>query len=122
MTRLFRRVAACFAIAALAFAQLAVSAYACPASAAGQTVGASASTTSDDCEGIANRNLCEQHCEYGASSVQSSTVVVLAPQIAPLPWRVAPFVALSFGTAARERLQPTRIEPPLLSRFGVLRI
>jgi hypothetical protein len=122
MTRLIRRIAACFAIAALAFAQVAVSAYACPAGVAEPTVSAGATMTADDCEGSANRNLCEQHCDYGASSVQSSPVVVLAPQVAPLPWRVEPFVALSFSTPVGEWLQPTRIEPPPLVRFGVLRI
>jgi hypothetical protein len=121
MTRLVRRIAACFAIAALAFAQLAISAYACPMNMAGSANHASDSRA-DDCEMSGGSNLCERHCDYGASSVQSSPVPAIAPQLVALPWRVAAFVPLSFSTPAREWLPPTRIEPPPLVRFGVLRI
>jgi hypothetical protein len=121
MTRLVRRITACFAIAALAFAQLAASAYACPMSMAENAAYASDSRA-DDCEMSGTPNLCERHCDYGASSVQSSPAPEMAPQLVALPWRIAAFVPLTFSTPEREWLAPTRIEPPPLVRFGVLRI
>src|ERR1700680_2681893 len=120
MTRLVRRISACFAIAALAFAQLAISAYACPMNAEG-AIHAS-NSPADDCEMSGAPNLCERHCDYGASSVQSSPAPAMAPQFVALPWRSAAVVPLSFSPPAREWLPPTRIEPPPLVRFGVLRI
>lgn len=119
MTRFARRITACLAIATLAFSQLAVSAHACP-----MEMAASEQAASDagDCDMAANPNLCERHCDYGASSVQSSPPAAMAADLVALPWRVAPFVALPFHPAAREWLLPTRIEPPPLLRFGVLRI
>ena len=120
MTRLARRITACFAIAALAFAQLAISAYACPMNAESATYASDSRV--DDCEMSGTPNLCERHCDYGASSVQSSPAPAMAPPFVALPWRIAAFVPLSFNTPARERLAPTRIEPPPLVRFGVLRI
>ena len=121
MTRLVRRITALLAIAALAFTQLAVSAYACPKD---MPAGAhhAAVVSADDCDMPATANLCERHCDYSASSVQSSPAPVLAPELVALPWRLEPFVALPFSTTARERLLPPRIEPPPLVRFGVLRI
>jgi hypothetical protein len=121
MKRLVRRITACFAIAALAFAQLAVSAYACPMPMTEAQTLASESSA-DACEMSGNSNLCERHCDYGASSVQSSPAAAIAPELVPVPWRAAPFVALSFSVPVREWLPPARIEPPPLVRFGVLRI
>ena len=124
MKRLVRRITACFAIAALAFAQMAVSAYACPMPMTEAQTLASESSA-DPCEMSGNSNLCERHCDYGASSVQASPVPNSARwrRIAwPVPWRAAPFVALSFSVPVREWLPPARIEPPPLVRFGVLRI
>ena len=121
MTRLIRRVAACFAIVTLAFAQLVVSAYACPiAMAQGETFASESSA--DPCEMGGSPNLCERHCDYGASSVQSSPAPAIAPELVPVPWRVAPFVPLSFSEPSGEWLPPARSEPPPLVRFGVLRI
>jgi hypothetical protein len=121
MSRILRRACAFLAIATLVFSQLAVSAYACPMSMP-ESANYASDSGGDDCEMSGNSNLCDRHCDYGASSVQSSPIVFLAPQLAPLPWRVPPMVALSFSTPVGEWLQPTRIEPPPLVRFGVLRI
>jgi hypothetical protein len=121
MTRLARRITACFAIAALAFAQLAVSAYACPMDMP-DAMHQAGVTSANGCDRPATPNLCERHCDYGASSVQSSPAPAIAPQLVPSPWRVAAFVPLSFSTPVREWIKSIRIEPPPLVRFGVLRI
>lgn len=121
MSRNLRRACACLAIATLVFSQLAVSAYVCPMNMADSANYASDSR-GDDGGMPGSSSLCERHCDYGASSVQSSPILFLAPQVAPLPWRVPPLVALSFSTPVGEWLQPTRIEPAPLVRFGVLRI
>jgi hypothetical protein len=121
MSRLVRSIVAGAAIAALAFSQLAISAYACPMDMA-RSAPSAGDSHADDCEMPGNPNLCERHCDYGASSVQSSPSPAIAPQLVPLPWRVAAFVPLSFSVPAREWIHPIRIEPPPLVRFGVLRI
>lgn len=121
MTRLVRRIAACFAIATLAFAQVAVSAYACPKDMPDGVHQASVASA-NDCDMPATPNLCERHCDYSASSVQWSPAPAITAELVAMPWRVEPFVALPFTPTARERLLPIRIEPPPLVRFGVLRI
>ena len=121
MTRLARRIAACFTIAALAFAQMAVSAYACPKDMT-EGVQHAGVEAANDCGMPAAPSLCERHCDYNASAVQSSPAPLIAADLVALPWRVEPFVALPFSTSVRERLLPARIEPPPLVRFGVLRI
>jgi hypothetical protein len=121
MSRIFRRICAYLAIAALTFAQLAISAYACPMNIA-ESASYASDSSGDDCEMSGSSNLCERHCDYGASSVQASPVPAIAPQVVLSPLRIPAFVALSFHTSAREFLPPSRIEPPPLVRFGVLRI
>jgi hypothetical protein len=119
MTRLIRRIASAIAIFALAFAQLAVSAYACPMdmpAGAHQT----AETGESGCDMPGTPNLCERHCDYGASSVQASPAPAIAPAPVAAPWS-EPFISQPF-TRAHAWLQPARIEPPPLVRFGVLRI
>ena len=121
MTRLVRRIAACLAIAALAFAQLAISAYACPSGmeARAQAVG---DLVSGDCEELANPNLCEQHCDYGSSSVHTPSAPSPAADLAPLPWRIEPFMATSAPSPARSWPLGRRADIPPLILFGVLRI
>src|SRR5262249_36386521 len=110
MTRITRRIAALIAIATLAFAQLAVSAYACSSYQAG-TIAHAADSALDQCGKTAN--LCERHCSYGDSSLQSVPAAAIVPDLAPLPWRVemAPTPAVDL-VVARERPAPTRLEPP----------
>ena len=119
MNRFARRLAAVIAIAALAFAQLAVSAFACPAIAPAPDM-----AVMSDCEKpLATPNLCERHCDYGASSVQAASFVAIAPQPALLPWRAPTIAMADLAPAARAWLIPTRIEaPPPLLLFGALRI
>jgi hypothetical protein len=121
MTCLVRRIAAWLAVAALAFSQLAVAAYACPASMpeSGPDI---VQDMADECGKLPSPNLCERHCDYGASSVQTASPPAIVPEPALLPWRVEPFVALSASASSRERLLPARADPPPLVLFGVLRI
>jgi hypothetical protein len=121
MTRLVRRLAACLAIATLAFAQLAVSAYACPTRHHDEAAAAHDAAT-DHCTKVATTNLCERHCEYGNSSLQSTPPAAIAPDLAPLPWRVELVAAPALERVACKSLSPQRTEPPPLVRFGVLRI
>jgi|CXWL01.1.fsa_nt_gi hypothetical protein len=104
MTRTFRRLAALLAAGTLVFAQLAVSAVACPmessARAAPAVHGAVPDATAEACPEAMNPNLCEQHCDYGASSVGSSATAVHAPDLAPLPWST-PLVASNIPASQR---------------------
>jgi len=121
MTRLARRLAACLAIATLAFAQLVVSAYACP-SRHHDEAAVSHDAASEHCAKVATTNLCERHCDYGNSSLQSSAPAAAAPDLAPLPWRIELVAAPAVERRACKALAPDRTEPPPLVRFGALRI
>ena len=121
MTRLVRRIAACLAAATLAFAQLAVSAYACPSQDRASAAPLQ-QTAEEHCDTVATRNLCERHCDYGDSSLQSPPPATVAPDLAPLPWRVELIASPVVQRRACKALAPDRAEPPPLTRFGVLRI
>ncbi len=121
MTRLIRRIAATVAIAALAFAQLAVSAHACPSQDSASAAVTKHQTAEEHCAKTATRNLCERHCDYG-DSLQSAPPAVTAPDLAPLPWRVELIAAPAVERQACRTFAPLRSEPPPLVRFGVLRI
>jgi hypothetical protein len=126
MTRFTRRLAAAIAAAALAFAQLAVSAYACPqqdrmAQPAAKAAPAPAAT--DHCAKTGKGNLCERHCAYGSSSVQSTPPAAANPDLTPLPWRIELISApAAERLACKSFIVLPRGEPPPLARFGVLRI
>lgn len=125
MSRTLRRFAALAAIAALAFSQLAVSAFACPHESVPAAAQAVPPHEGDGCDSMANPNLCERHCDYGASSVAS--VVQAAPvapalPVAELPWRFEPPVVVSVSRVAVERLALAAHPPPPLVFLGVLRI
>ncbi len=121
MTRLVRTIAATLATVALAFAQLAVSAYACP-SRHHDEAAQSHDAASDHCAKVATTNLCERHCDYGDSSLQSVPPATIVPDLAPHPWKIEPVASPVVPMAARQWLMPTRLEPPPLQRFCVLRI
>ena len=116
-----RRITAAIAIVALLFAQLAVSAFACPLDAPAPAV--MAAMDGDDCGGATTPNLCDRHCDYGAANVNHAAPD-LAPDVLalPLPWRAEPALA----PAAFIRVvvaSPVRSHsPPPLELFGVLRI
>lgn len=121
MTRLVRRITAIAAIAALAFAQLAVSAYAC----ALETPPHATVTEHDSagCDEIANANLCEQHCDYGSSSVGlAAALSIPALPATPLPWRLETVAPASFAAGTLDRQFLALHPPPSPILFGVLRI
>ena len=75
MTRLVRRIAACFAIAVLAFAQLAVSAYACPMQFLAQDASVEMSGGCEESSNVPDadsRALCHKHCENGQQNVNDT--------------------------------------------------
>lgn len=119
MPRNFRVVAAVVAVFALLFSQLALSAFACPRLADAGPVEMAA----DHCDPAVNVNLCDSHCNYGASNVGYGSPDT-APDIfaLPLPWRAeaaatpAPSARVPRDLAARSHA------PPPLALFGALRI
>ena len=121
MNRSIRRFAALFAIGALAFSQLAVSAFACPKLA--EAAVAVTAAGEEHCDRPDTPNLCDQHCEYGAANVNHA-----APDAAPdvlalvLPWRAEPRTsALIAASPLASHLPPAHPPPPRLL-FGILRI
>jgi hypothetical protein len=132
-----KRLLALSSILALLFAQLAVAAYACPATGGAANVLAAASddamhsampgcemNTSTGEKRDSNPNLCLQHCQAGEQSVQTlphlpvpafaaiSALTVLEPVL------VQTIDALQSRTAWSVQVPL----PPPLVRFGVLRI
>jgi len=116
MSRRTRFVAAVLAIAALLFAPLAVSAYACPMgdmAMQGDSHGTGAPL---------DASLCQRHCEGGNASVDT---VKPAPtfQVAILPaLRVAAAAPPEAGRCAWHKRSFLADPSPPLSRFTVLRI
>lgn len=126
MNRTLRRLAALIALGALVFAQLALSAYACPLAAgdSGAAPGGVAAVNCPDMQpaGDAQGNLCEQHCLYGSASFDKSPPpVALFDASAPV-LRVAPWHAVMQDIpSAPRRIAPAATAPPAIL-FGVLRI
>jgi hypothetical protein len=123
MSRIVRRFAALGAIAALVFAQLAVSAFACPLERAPEaTAQAPMQDSGEGCQEMANRNLCERHCDYGSSLVAYSPPPSPALPATELPWRIEPVAIPVMSSVFRERRNHPSHSPPPLILLGVLRI
>ena len=120
MARRTRSATAFLAILALLFAQLAVSAFACPLDLQPPPT---MSMDGDHCGGMATPNLCDRHCDYGAASANHAAPD-LAPDVLalPLPWRALPVATpASFMRVVLDA--PSRSHsPPPLALFGALRI
>src|SRR5690349_14323515 len=116
-----RRLTAFVAILALAFAQLAVSAFACPLERSPHA--AMAAMDGDPCDGMATPNLCDRHCDYGAANVNHASPD-LAPDVLalPLPWRAAPVPVPAAAARIVVDVPSRSHSPPPLTLFGVLRI
>jgi hypothetical protein len=114
MSHAIRRLAAILALAAFAFAQLAVSAYACPMTAQPAMQDQPAPDAQGGCPEFSSANLCEQHCAYGSASVGSHADSVPAPDLAPLPWGVsgARVAEPPSFVPARHRARSTAAPPP----------
>ena len=117
-----RRLAAWLALAALVFAQLAVSAYACPMAIADPAL--AETPAGGDAQGCpeSNPNLCELHCDYGSSSVSTHAVVHAMPDLAPLPWSPAVIAAGFTSLHAAAGVFPRSNSPPPAPRPTPLRI
>ena len=118
MNRTLRRFAACIALLALGFAQMAVSAYACPRDL--ESAGPSVAIASDmeSCPELANANLCASHCDYGTSAVATHGDSLPPADLAAMPWRFAPALRLGaqqciprVHTASGAAPPPTRLTP-----------
>jgi hypothetical protein len=118
MSRRNRLFTAVLAAAMLLFAQLAVSAYACPMAAQAPEM-AQAGCDED----MGSVNLCEQHCDYGSASFDAAKPLQASP-VAVLPsLRIElPDPLVSSIVAPRARIAAGPAPPPPLSRFTVLRI
>ena len=114
MTRAIRRIAAVFALAAFAFAQIAVSAYACPRTLQPVAEEQPATPAQDGCPQLSNANLCDQHCEYGSASVGGHADAMPAPDLVPLPWGVtaAGLADPPSQVPARHLARPAAAPPP----------
>lgn len=121
MTRFMRRIAALTAIAALAFAQLAASAYACPLEAP-RAAPMTMADGSPGCDEAVNANLCERHCDSGSLSVAFTALSVPALPASQPTWRIAGEGMASPAAEALERQFLHSHPPPSLILFGVLRI
>ena len=118
MTRHFLRSVCRVLIGVVLLAQLAVSAYACPAQAAMQpAVESPAVRPMANCEDMAGAmnasadpsfaNLCAAHCHYGQQSDQAATLTVPAPLLNALyvtPVTPEPVVALRPAAGATSAL------------------
>ena len=121
MNRRTRIVAAFLAIAALAFSQLAVSAFACPNHVA--PVMSADEMPAGHCEQDAHPNLCERHCDYGAASVGHAAPDMTLDVLAlPLPWRAEPVAIAAPAMCVPRELAARSHSPPPLALFGALRI
>jgi hypothetical protein len=117
MNRLVRRLAAVAAIAALAFAQLAVAAYACT----GERPQMEATQSAMPCE-MPSSNLCDRHCDYGANATDAQPVPSLpAITLFALPQRIVAIAPAAPSKAVARPFERSIERPPLI-RFSVLRI
>lgn len=110
-TRLF---ASMIAVVALLFAQLAVSAYACPMTG-----------MADMADTEMNANLCERHCDYGNASLDQAKAPSVQALAADSGVRIAPVRASPQPQVTARTLRaawPAAGPAPPLIRFTVLRI
>jgi hypothetical protein len=130
MVRRQRIVASFLAVFAIAFAQLAVAAHWCDAARTPRTAELAeviahgpicheAATPQPD----ANGNLCQAHCQYGATSVDNGSPVPPAVDAAgPVLFLLVPASEPASSLRRAERFAPAAAPPPPAILFGVLRI
>ena len=123
MTRFTRRLVALLALGVIAFGQVAVSAYACTMPDRAAMAAMAAMAEGDHCDQMRNANLCERHCDYGASHAQAP-VADSIPSLLDIavPWRMPAEDARQPEHGGRGHGPPTVHHPPPLERFGFLRI
>ena len=86
MTRLRRKIVACCTIGLLLFAQVAVAAYACPGVNRGASQKIALHVAAKPCHtrNAKNLNLCKQHCDQTAQSVDSRISSQVDAPVLPL--------------------------------------
>ena len=119
MSRPTRFAAALLALVALLFAQLAVSAYACPGMAAADEAPMAGM---EGCGEVPTPNLCDGHCDYGTASVGPSSLDAQPAAIDLRPLRVVAQDVPTRPQSAHPGAPPGGHSPPPLVLFGVLRI
>ncbi len=110
MNRIRRKIVACFSIALLLFAQLAVAAYACPNNTERMDLQLSveSQSTPKPCHGMdhKNPNLCKQYCDQSAQSVDSRLQAKIDLPVLPVAWIV------SCADLRMPKLRSTPVELP----------
>jgi hypothetical protein len=126
MKRCTRKLASWFGLIAIVFAQLAVSAYACPGLMLGSAQLARSTEATEaavPCADFAAPGLCQQHCNYGHENVGNDTAsmdsVVLAPAF--LSYLAQPPLGIQPAFAANRHLLFAS-GPPLTIRNCCFRI
>src|SRR5437870_6978931 len=113
-------------LSALLFLQLAVVAYACPTQIDGSTPTLAAIVPeSQPCPGMDQERpkLCEQHCIHDSQSVDTQPhSTANAPVLPVMAVVVQPDLHFPTRPSVHGALLVTAADPPLLVRFGVLRI
>jgi hypothetical protein len=130
MVRRQRLVASFLAAFAIVFAQLAVAAHWCDTVRAPAPAGpAEVIAHSPNCHEAAtppadtNGNLCQAHCQYGATSVDNSSPVPPAVDaVGPVLFLLVPASEPASSLRRAERFAPAAAPPPPAILFGVLRI
>ena len=122
-----RPLAAFLAVIALVLGQFMVSAHACEQSS--RAPKGEVAAQSVHCHGVVDEagspgNLCEQHCQYGESSVDSTWPATAAADLSGPYLRIEPATVLDDTSAPPllRRQAPTAAPPPAAILFGVLRI
>jgi hypothetical protein len=109
----------------LVFLQLAVAAYACPTSSNDpSSIATGSANAPPPCQGmdLDRAKLCEQHCVQGSQSVDTQPHTVAAPASQLLAMVALPDVRKPIAADVRNAVVTAAASPPLLIRFGVLRI
>ena len=116
MTRLRRKIVSCFAIGLLLFAQFAVAGYTCPTTSHGAMPSSGQLTSVTPCHSAApkNANLCKQHCDQAAQSVDNRVQSQVDVPVVPVVVLVCqPRTPLSKLWIARTDLPVKFVKPPL---------
>jgi hypothetical protein len=120
MIRKIRFLTALVTVASLLFAQLAAAAYSCPM--ADTSPAAATMAMPCDLEPVGNANLCDNHCNYGSASVDSSKNAPAFEQAVDTGLRIPAVTALAHRMdSPRSRAIAPAASPPFV-RFTVLRI
>jgi hypothetical protein len=107
--RITRKLAACIGLSALVFAQLAVSAYACPVLAQALEAAQQANTTAPPCHDLDSDQpaLCQLHCQDGLQNINDTQPAFI------LPGYVSGFIVM-IDSSAQQPLPVRPASPSLL--------